>query len=49
MMGMPPHQMTQGPPVPVSSASIPVKREKKTKENGSSVLVPASVAVKAKK
>mmetsp|Transcript_7356 Transcript_7356/g.11073 ORF Transcript_7356/g.11073 Transcript_7356/m.11073 type:complete len:1538 (+) Transcript_7356:75-4688(+) len=49
MMGMYPTQMVQGPVAVTSSAPIPVNREKKNKESGSAVLVPAAVAVKGKK
>lgn len=50
---MPPHMMgmypAQGPVGVTSSAPIPVNRDKKNKENGSAVLVPAAFAVKGKK
>jgi hypothetical protein len=51
MCGMyPPMQMMTGPvPPPTESAPIPVNREKKSKEDGASMLVPAAVAIKAKK
>ena len=48
-MAGPPAMGMYMPGMPPPSAQIPVNREKKDKEDGASVLVPAALAVKAKK